>query len=123
MSNEQRFNIGDLAYLKSDGEPMTIGPTVHPKEGFVWCQYRKPDGVQQEAFPDVMLNTKAEHDAAWPDDSAPHAKPSFNHTRSDGPYDPCGICLQMMTRDRLIALASYLQGVVGDLRRRLDGES
>lgn len=31
--------------------------------------------------------------------------PAFNHARSDGPFDPCPLCLEELTRDQLIALS------------------
>ena len=37
----------------------------------------------------------------------PHG-PTFNHTRSDGPFDPCPECLGRMSREQLIELARDL---------------
>lgn len=30
--------------------------------------------------------------------------PTFNHTRADGPLDPCPLCLPLMSREQLVAL-------------------
>jgi hypothetical protein len=46
-------------------------------------------------------------------------KPSYNHTRSDGPFDPCPICLQLMSRAELIEYASDLDMRVKDLADEL----
>lgn len=35
--------------------------------------------------------------------------PTFNHTRGDGLYDPCPICLERMTRKQLVALVKDLR--------------
>jgi hypothetical protein len=32
------------------------------------------------------------------------ARPTFNHSRSDGPFDPCPICLELMDRKSLLQL-------------------
>lgn len=45
--------------------------------------------------------------------------PSFNHTRADGPFDPCPECLERMSRDSLLALAKDLQGRIEDLEEGL----
>lgn len=34
--------------------------------------------------------------------------PSFNHSRADGPFDPCPVCLEQMDRDALLALVKDL---------------
>lgn len=34
----------------------------------------------------------------------PHG-PYFNHSRSDGPFEPCPVCLEQMSREQLLALA------------------
>lgn len=39
--------------------------------------------------------------------------PAFNHTRADGPFDPCPLCLEVLSRDALLALAK-------DQRYRID---
>lgn len=41
--------------------------------------------------------------------------PAYNHTRSDGPFNPCPICLPLMSREDLIALVSDLQMQIRDL--------
>lgn len=46
--------------------------------------------------------------------------PTFNHSRADGPYDPCPKCLRKMTREQLIALVSDLQETIRDLRESDD---
>lgn len=38
--------------------------------------------------------------------------PPYNHTRADGPYDPCSICLKLMSNTELTNL-------VGDLKSQL----
>jgi len=35
-------------------------------------------------------------------------RPAFNHTRSDGPLDPCPICLEQMDRASLLALVKHV---------------
>lgn len=43
--------------------------------------------------------------------------PTFNHTRADGPFDPCPICLEQMSRADLIALVKDLRADEPDLGR------
>ena len=44
------------------------------------------------------------------DDDAPEvARPTFNHSRSDGPFDPCPECLARMTRSELCELVRDLR--------------
>ncbi len=43
-------------------------------------------------------------------------QPSFNHTRADGPFEPCTECLQRMTREQLIALVLDMRAVRNDAR-------
>lgn len=42
--------------------------------------------------------------------------PTFNHTRGDGPYSPCIICLSLMDRDQLFALAKDNERTIAELR-------
>jgi hypothetical protein len=42
------------------------------------------------------------------------SRPSFNHTRADGPFDPCPECLALMD-------AVQLRDLVHDLRRGVEG--
>lgn len=35
--------------------------------------------------------------------------PSFNHDRADGPFDPCPLCAQLMTKDDLVRAVSSLR--------------
>lgn len=42
--------------------------------------------------------------------------PTFNHTRADGPYDPCPECLRKMPRAHLISLVEDLQETLRELR-------
>lgn len=37
-------------------------------------------------------------------------RPAFNHTRADGPFDPCPECLELMNKAELIALAKDRSG-------------
>ena len=41
--------------------------------------------------------------------------PPYNHTRDDGPFAPCHLCLQLMSRESLIELASDQEVTNGDL--------
>ena len=43
----------------------------------------------------------------------PAPRPTFNHTRGDGEFNPCPECLRLMTREQLIAL-------VDDMRQELE---
>lgn len=52
------------------------------------------------------------------------SKPPFNHTRGDGPYDPCQACLPLMSREQLVALvldmrASASQEPAEKVRKRI----
>ena len=38
----------------------------------------------------------------------------FNHTREDGPFDPCPICLPLMSKDELIA---YIESKKDELQK------
>ena len=42
-------------------------------------------------------------------------KPSFNHTRADGPFDPCSVCLKLMSRKSLIAWQISDMGQIGNM--------
>ena len=44
-------------------------------------------------------------------------EPVFNHTRADGPFDPCPICLLLMSKKQLRTLVGDLRGCVEDLRK------
>lgn len=46
--------------------------------------------------------------------------PTFNHTRGDGVYDPCPICLAKMPREDLLALIKDLRSEVWELQSCLD---
>lgn len=43
-------------------------------------------------------------------------KPTFNHDRGDGPYDPCPECLELMTKKQLISLVKDLKSTIKDLK-------
>lgn len=47
-----------------------------------------------------IANALEKKDAA-PDGDGPY----FNHTRADGPFEPCPLCLEKMSREQLLALA------------------
>jgi hypothetical protein len=34
------------------------------------------------------------------------SRPSFNHTRDDGPFDPCPTCAALMTREELLTVVN-----------------
>ena len=42
-------------------------------------------------------------------------RPTYNHTRGDGPFAPCAECFNLMSRDELLAYASDLEMQVKDL--------
>jgi hypothetical protein len=42
--------------------------------------------------------------------------PPYNHTRGDGPFDPCRECFYLMSKDELMALADDLRACVADLQ-------
>lgn len=47
--------------------------------------------------------------------------PSFNHTRADGAFDPCPLCLDQMQAPELRKLVKSLQGEIADLRKEREG--
>ena len=49
----------------------------------------------------------------------PRPQPSYNHTRADGPFDPCPQCLDLMPRAALIACIKDMQACLADLRNPL----
>lgn len=45
-----------------------------------------------------------------------HARPSYNHTREDGPFNPCPECLVRMPRADLLDYVRDLQNMIADMR-------
>lgn len=47
-------------------------------------------------------------------------QPAFNHTREDGPFDPCPACLPLMTQKDLVALVEDNARDMADMRNTID---
>lgn len=45
-------------------------------------------------------------------------EPTFNHTRGDGPFNPCPQCLQLMSHSQLIALVEDMRESISDAAAR-----
>lgn len=45
-----------------------------------------------------------------------HLRPPFNHTREDSPLNPCAVCINLMTREQLIAYAAELKSNASELK-------
>jgi hypothetical protein len=55
-------------------------------------------------------------DGDWIFEEPKVQRPTFNHTRADGPFEPCVECLQRMTREQLIALVLDMRETRHDAR-------
>ena len=53
-----------------------------------------------------------------PEDSS--GRPTFNHSREDGPFAPCDICIKQMSREQLIAYIRDLRSGGRDLKNLLN---
>jgi hypothetical protein len=51
------------------------------------------------------------------DDEPKSERPTYNHSRADGPFMPCPQCLRRMPRKDLIALAEDLMETIADKER------
>lgn len=85
------------------------------REPVVWADEASPfTGPQVKAL--LVENEKLRA-------AAEAAAPTFNHTRGDGVYDPCPICLAKMPREDLLALITDLRSEVWELQACLDDQS